>query len=261
MKIISLEGLDKKTSGVYGIRNTVNHMIYIGSSKLVKDRISQHKHYLRGRGKDRPTHKNFWLQRDWDSFGEEAFSFLLLEQCSPEQLLQREQVWIDKLKSRNKCYNVTDAIRETLPEEMRMNISKGRLGMKFSEEHKQALSESHIGKTWSQQRRDAHRVGVQDKSLNFEKAQKIREMKCQGKTYSELAIHFNVSERTIYDVVANIHHHDDTYTPAIKKHKKTCIKTMEIIKKRITDGEKVSSLSKEFDVSTHTIYRHLKKGE
>ena len=54
-------------------------------------------------------------------------------------------------------WKFSDETREKLmkpkSEEHKKNISKGRIGMKFSEDHKRNLSMSHIGNTWSEEQK------------------------------------------------------------------------------------------------------------
>lgn len=199
-----------KTCGVYSIYNTANGKMYIGSSKDIETRWAGHKHYLRGRNKEQPAHKNRHLQRDWDTHGEGLFELKILEKCSPDLLLEREQHYIDTLDN---LYNVTDAIRVTLPEEMRQNISKGRIGIVFTEEHRKNLSEAHKGKTfddYSEKQKvgfsNAVKQGKFKKKLTVEQAEEIRKLKAEGIHYKELMKMFSVSDRTIYDVVNGKYH-------------------------------------------------------
>ena len=54
-------------------------------------------------------------------------------------------------------WKFSDETREKLmkpkSEEHKKNISKGRMGMKFSEDHKRNLSMSHMGNTWSEEQK------------------------------------------------------------------------------------------------------------
>lgn len=68
--------------------------MYVGSSKDIYTRWSQHKHDLR-----RHIHGNIILQRAWDKYGEDGFIFTILEQVDEEHLLDREQFWYDELQS------------------------------------------------------------------------------------------------------------------------------------------------------------------
>lgn len=78
--------------GIYKITNIVNGMCYIGSSNQIERRWSQHKGKLK-----RGTHDNIHLQNAWDKFSEKNFKFEILEETSQDQLLIREQYYLDKI--------------------------------------------------------------------------------------------------------------------------------------------------------------------
>lgn len=82
------------TSGVYKIRNVKNNKIYIGSTigKLIK-RCIGHRTQLRYN-----IHANRHLQRAWNKWGEENFEFSILESCSKNKTIEREQHYMDTLK-------------------------------------------------------------------------------------------------------------------------------------------------------------------
>lgn len=85
------------SSGIYKITNTVNGKIYVGSSKVLEERWSRHVRELK-----QNIHHNIHLQRAWNKYGEENFSFDVLEVVESD-LLVKEQYWIDKL---NPAYNI-----------------------------------------------------------------------------------------------------------------------------------------------------------
>jgi group I intron endonuclease len=79
--------------GIYRIRCRVTGKRYIGSSRNIERRWTAHRTLLRG-GK-----YGCWrLQLAWTKHGEDAFQFLILEECAPDQLFAREQFYIDKLR-------------------------------------------------------------------------------------------------------------------------------------------------------------------
>lgn len=88
----------EKLSGVYKISNTLNEHFYIGSSKDSYGRWYNHRSALRAN-----RHHSQYLQRAWSKYGEEAFKFEMIEECPKENLLEREQHYIDLLKP---TYNV-----------------------------------------------------------------------------------------------------------------------------------------------------------
>lgn len=95
----------KKVSGVYKITCLKNGMIYIGSSKNVKTRISNHKYSLRNN-----LHHNFYLQEDYNIYGLENFKFEILKTCE-NNYLELEQKYLDKLKPFYKLgrgYNINE---------------------------------------------------------------------------------------------------------------------------------------------------------
>lgn len=82
-------------SGIYQILNKSNGKFYIGSAVNIKRRWAVHVSTL-----NKGTHKNIYLQRAWNKhwFPEEIFEFKILEYCAIENLLEREQSYLDNLK-------------------------------------------------------------------------------------------------------------------------------------------------------------------
>ncbi len=81
-------------SGIYKITNTVNGKFYIGSSADINRRFYQHRRALTKR-----VHRNPILQKAWNKYGPEKFTFEILEECpSVNVLLEREQYYLDLLK-------------------------------------------------------------------------------------------------------------------------------------------------------------------
>jgi group I intron endonuclease len=86
-------------TGVYLIFNRVSKRMYVGSSFNIKTRFRKHKLLLNNN-----THHCIHLQRAWNKYGEQSFKFSLLEKTILENLIEREQFWIDKLKNKyNSC--------------------------------------------------------------------------------------------------------------------------------------------------------------
>jgi hypothetical protein len=44
-------------------------------------------------------HVNIILQRSWNKYSERNFSFIILEECSPERCVDREQYYLDTLQA------------------------------------------------------------------------------------------------------------------------------------------------------------------
>lgn len=70
-------------AGIYKIQNLVNGKIYIGSAINLHIRFHNHWNSLR-----QHKHRNKHLQASWDKYGEENFTFEVLEIIEKEQLLR-----------------------------------------------------------------------------------------------------------------------------------------------------------------------------
>ncbi|ABO50363.1 LuxR family transcriptional regulator [Desulforamulus reducens MI-1] len=91
----------KTEGGVYQIKNTKNQKVLVIATPNLKTMIGR-KVELRGGG-----HKNKQLQEDWNTFGEEAFVFEVLEVLEEkeegffdkaDELKKLEKKWLEKLQ-------------------------------------------------------------------------------------------------------------------------------------------------------------------
>ena len=87
--------------GIYAIENKVTGECYVGQSQNIPARFQQHIAML-----ERGEHHSIKLQRAYDSRGISDFVFKVLEECSVDQLDQKESEWIAKLNAIEKGYNV-----------------------------------------------------------------------------------------------------------------------------------------------------------
>jgi group I intron endonuclease len=83
---------------IYCIRNRINGKRYIGSSTEFEKRKKNHIAALRHN-----YHPNPYLQSAWNKYGEVSFEFLVLDECSNDELMNREQILLDTL---NPEYNI-----------------------------------------------------------------------------------------------------------------------------------------------------------
>ena len=80
--------------GIYQIHCAATGQVYIGSTRCLRLRESQHRRALRS-GK----HRNRSLQSAWNLYGEVCFTFHLVEPITePQRLLEREQAWLDNFQ-------------------------------------------------------------------------------------------------------------------------------------------------------------------
>lgn len=89
--------------GIYKIENFINHKVYIGKSKQIEYRWKQH--IDRSKDLQYKTHLYLAIRK----YGLENFDFSILEECSIEQLNEKEKYWIKFYNSTNplKGYNNT----------------------------------------------------------------------------------------------------------------------------------------------------------
>jgi group I intron endonuclease len=89
-------------TGIYEILNTENGKWYRGQTIEGFD-VRFHKHrWSLNRGEGVNEH----LQRAWDKYGEEAFTFSVLSRCAPEFCNELEEYWIgDDYKDSDVSYN------------------------------------------------------------------------------------------------------------------------------------------------------------
>ena len=89
-------------SGIYICSCLSNGYSYIGQAQSLSKRKQQHLSSLRNN-----RHYNLHLQRAWNKYGEDNFSWSVLELCNIDYLDEREQYWINKYDSFNNGFNQT----------------------------------------------------------------------------------------------------------------------------------------------------------
>lgn len=97
--------------GVYKITNTKNGKVYIGQSVRIKKRFEEHKKKLRTN-----NHINCYLQDDWNIYGEDAFTFEVVQKCRSVYLDEIEHHLIKEYQStdRKKGYNISAGVGRNL---------------------------------------------------------------------------------------------------------------------------------------------------
>lgn len=107
LNIISKQALQKFKSelcGIYIIKNNITNECYIGQSKHIKSRMLDHKNKLKNNKHIYKNGEPTLLQKAWNKYGEENFSFDFVEICNEEDLNAREEYWIDFYKSNRTKY-------------------------------------------------------------------------------------------------------------------------------------------------------------
>ena len=111
--------------GIYKIENKVNGKIYVGQSIDIKTRWYNHRKELNGN-----RHHNEHLQNAWNKYGEGQFTFDIIEECTVDNIDEREIFWIDYYKAMNSTYGYNMTLG-----------GQGSHGYSWSNEGKQHLSD------------------------------------------------------------------------------------------------------------------------
>lgn len=157
-------------AGIYKITCTANGKSYIGSSVNIKQRFSEHVIAL-----NKNSHHSIKLQRAWNKYGENAFSFFTILVCAKSDLLFYEQIILDFYFAVKDGYNICptagsclgvkkspESIKKTADklrgrkasEQTKLKMSLARTGRVTSDETKAKLSKIHKGRIISQEQRD-----------------------------------------------------------------------------------------------------------
>jgi group I intron endonuclease len=116
-------------SGIYRIRNIVDGKVYIGSAINFRVRWNQHRCLLR-QGKHFCKH----LQAAWNKRGAHAFVYEIIEACENERLIEREQHWLDAIKSYDRSFGYNSRLK-----------AENQLGLRHSEASKLKVSQTKKG--------------------------------------------------------------------------------------------------------------------
>lgn len=111
----------KPHTGIYMIRNVKNGRFYIGSAMRFNKRWREHLRGLEGN-----RHHSKFMQRDWNKNGPDCFKFIILTYCGEKELINTEQMYLDKMKP---VYNSAP-------------VAGSQLGYKHREDSKKKMSES-----------------------------------------------------------------------------------------------------------------------
>lgn len=116
-------------TGIYSIRNLINNKRYIGQALDIDARLGMHV-YLLNHNSD-----SSYLQNSWNKYGRENFVFEILEECSIDDLNDKEIYWIKEYSTfvgfeNSNGYNLTKG-------------GEGCKGYTHTEKTRRLLSENH----------------------------------------------------------------------------------------------------------------------
>lgn len=140
---------DLRLPGIYCIKNIVSGRIYVGSAKDIHDRWRLHRKELR-----LGIHHSSVFQRSWNKHGPEAFQITILESVDKfENLITREQIWIDRLNAacpktglnRSPKAGSTLGLKYKRSEQSLIVIRQILIERNKSPEHRRKVSQSKMG--------------------------------------------------------------------------------------------------------------------
>nr|YP_010029628.1 hypothetical protein J2C28_mgp28 [Beauveria lii]QOU11069.1 hypothetical protein [Beauveria lii] len=136
---------NKNKSGIYKWINNINGNTYVGSGLNLTKRIGDYFNESELKRNPRPIHAALLKH------GHDNFTLKILEYCKPDELIKREQYYLDLMKPE---YNILKNAYSLLGFK-HSDETIARLKLKsISEEHKKILSSGHLGKQVSQEIRD-----------------------------------------------------------------------------------------------------------
>jgi group I intron endonuclease len=123
--------MKEKKCGIYKIENIINNKIYIGSSIDIDERWRRHIKYLNDNKHHSPN-----LQYSWNKYGSKNFKFEVIELCSLDVLISREQFYLNTILD---ACNIKSKIFKKNGYNV-CRIAGNTQGFKFSEISKEKLS-------------------------------------------------------------------------------------------------------------------------
>lgn len=147
------------TCGIYKIENKLNKKVYIGQSLNIEERWKAHR--VAGQNINH-KYKDYPLYKDMHQYKIENFIFSIVEECSKNELDDKEIYWIKYYDSFYNGYNQTKGGAANFAHPMRVipeklqdiiydlrntNLTTVELGKKYSVS-KDTISSINTGKSW-----------------------------------------------------------------------------------------------------------------
>lgn len=157
--------------GIYKITNQINRKCYIGQSKNISRRWREHKKVIL---KPESASYNYPLYRAFRKYGLENFSFEVLEECSVQELNEKEINYISKYNSNDSSfgYNQSPGGHQKDPNAKRLNEEQIEeiYNLLFST----FLTEAEIGGLFNVGQRTISKINTGEAYFNSKKEYPIR---------------------------------------------------------------------------------------
>lgn len=215
--------------GIYLMYNKMADKYYVGQGKNVHTRWSHHLYSMR-----RGIHHNHEIQEDYNKYGEESFTFSLLEECTNRD--ERETYWIEEYAKSHKMYNKTSG-----------GVSGYEVNPSSSNLMRQSLIENGSVRGSKNGSAKLNEVDVYDIKLRFIK----------GDSYKNIQNDYpQVSNSLLYSIkVGDIWSHIlSEYNDFLRDYDKDLQQEKyELALKFYKEGHSLNSIAKLFHISRNTI--------
>lgn len=113
--------------GIYYIKNVLTNQYYVGQSINIKRRWNQHISLL-----NKNQHYNVFLQKHWNQYGSDNFTFSIIKSCKEKYLNRFEKLYIKIYNAFDSGYNYTIGgdFNPMMSIEVRNKVSKSTTGDK-----------------------------------------------------------------------------------------------------------------------------------
>lgn len=155
--------------GIYQIKNLVNNKMYIGSSVNIANRWTQHLALL-----NLNKHPNLHLQKSWDKYGKENFTFAILEEIfTTENIFIKEKEYILKFNTINSINGYNKSLPDMNGYTPMSKEGKKRFVSSIIKRSKNILL---LNKETGELEKEYESIGLLVKDLNLPNSKKVYEV-------------------------------------------------------------------------------------
>ncbi|UGO50761.1 homing endonuclease [Bacillus phage vB_BanS_Sophrita] len=233
-------------SGIYRITNKINGKSYIGSSVNIGIRFNKHLSMLRNN-----KHVSKHLQHAFNKYGECNFYISVIEEVNEQNLLEREDYYIDLYDACNRRfgYNSTSATRRegySHSEETKRKISEAQIGRVFTEETRKRISDALRAKGERLDKDTRRRIAEHNRRLHMseEVENEIRRLILEGKQGKEISKMFGYSP----NVISRLKRRMEEEGLLLSKKERD-----RLIKEDLSNGLTVNEIAEKYNVTKETV--------